>query len=301
MRRASYAAGAIACLAAVSAAPSAAQAPTPPAQAPTPPAQVPLLPDLVQEVPRNVGVVRKPAPAKGWFLTFRSAVGNNGPGNLILVGHRASTAEPQMVTDQVLDVRDTATSAFTTQMVRPNVGRMHYELFPDHQHWHLLGFERFELRRTNGRIAARDHKQGFCVGSRYPTPYGAQARAQATGPPDGVGLITWRQFDDRCGLSQTGALQVIAGMTPGYGDDYRAGIEGQFLDVTRVRAGHYVLIHRSNVPTRGTARLLETSYRNDVASVLIALKRRAGRRPTVTVLKRCPNSSRCALRSRKRR
>ena len=78
------------------------------------------------------------------------------------------------------------------------------------------------------------------------------------------------------------------GISPGYGDDYDPGREGQFVDVTNVPAGRYVLVHRSN-PERT---LEESDYENNAASVLVQL-RRSGAIPTVRVLARCPGSDTC--------
>src|SRR6266536_345394 len=37
-----------------------------------------------------------------------------------------------------------------------------------HQHWHLHGFDRYELRRAGAApVLVRDRKSGFCLGDRY--------------------------------------------------------------------------------------------------------------------------------------
>jgi Lysyl oxidase len=73
---------------------------------------------------------------------------------------------------------------------------------------------------------------------------------------------------------------------------YRAYIEDQYLDITEVRGGRYVLVNRVNADHA----LAETGYRNNAASVLIDLRWPDGRDrfPAVRVLARCPHSARCS-------
>ena len=67
-------------------------------------------------------------------------------------------------------------------------------------------------------------------------------------------------------------------------------LEGQYLDVTSVPPGRYLLVHRAN-PDRS---LEESAYDNNAASVLIQLRRTTGVIPAVRVLARCPDSETCS-------
>jgi hypothetical protein len=80
----------------------------------------------------------------------------------------------------------------------------------------------------------------------------------------------------------------MEGITVGWGDNYPANIEGQYIDVTGVAAGRYLLVHRITV-----GGLREVNPYNDVSCAAIALKApaAAGAPPTVTVL---PGERRCA-------
>ena len=118
------------------------------------------LPDLDQEVPWNLEVTRDKARG-GYRLGFSSAVRNVGAGPLIVSGRRRA-ATPTMTVDQLIEQEDAPTA------VVEGVGRMRYVRSPDHEHWHLLGFERYELRRAAGRAGVvTDRKTGFCLGDRY--------------------------------------------------------------------------------------------------------------------------------------
>jgi hypothetical protein len=161
-----------------------------------------------------------------------------------------------------------------------DVGRLRYVRSPDHEHWHLLRFDRYELRRAGGRAAVvRDRKTGFCLGDRYPVT----GRRLSAAPPEPV-------YTSRCGLEDTTLLELTEGISVGYGDDYQANLEGQSLRVTGLRGGRYVLVHRVNA-----RRLLrESDYSNNAASLLIRLRWRDGR-PAVRILESCPRTAVCRV------
>jgi hypothetical protein len=231
----------------------------------------PRLPDLDQAYPRDLVVNTDTSTGTARFhIGFLSAVSNYGSGPLIVQGHRASVSTPFMTADQILRNADGSTS------VRRDVGRLAYVNAITHQHWHYLGFDRYELRSAKRfRLVVRDRKSGFCLGDRY---------TWEAKPPRQV-------FNTNCDPDQPGALGIVEGISPGYGDDYSPIKEGQFLDVTGVPAGRYWLVHRTNV----NRALLESDYSNDAASVLISLRWPAGTGspPRVAVLRHCVDTARC--------
>jgi hypothetical protein len=159
------------------------------------------------------------------------------------------------------------------QLVR-RVGHLRYVVSPDHRHWHLLGFERYELARPGGRALVRDRKTGFCLGDRYSV--------------DGVQAGAHKVYTSRCGLGQPAVLGVTQGISVGFGDAYTANLEGQYLPLTGLRAGRYLLVHRVNADRR----LHEQRYDNNAASVLLSLRWRQGV-PRLRLLAECPDSARC--------
>src|SRR3954469_6523558 len=230
------------------------------------------LPDLIQVTPTNLVITRSGSGARApYLLGFRSAVSNVGDGPLIIEGHRPGQETGTMVADQVVE-HDGA-----PQEVLPGVGELRYVVAPDHRHWHYLGFDRYELRRAGKVVAAvRDQKTGFCLGDRYAAPQRPAAAASAP------------VYTSRCGLGEPQLLGVQEGISVGYGDDYAANLEGQYLRLTGLPAGRYVLVHRVNADRR----LHETDYRNDAASVLLQL-RWQDRQPLVRILRQCPGTDRC--------
>jgi hypothetical protein len=139
---------------------------------------------------------------------------------------------------------------------------------------------RYTLRKPRtGRIVARDHKTGFCLGDRYETDRDVELPAEG-GP-------RFRASD--CGKGRPDIDHVREGISVGWGDDYHAYLEGQSIDITRVRRGRYLLVHVAN-PDRT---LRELDYSNNASSALIRIGRRASGRPTVRVLARCSKRPRC--------
>ena len=231
------------------------------------------LPDLDQELPWDLLVTSTgPSTAREYRLGFASAVRNIGDGPLIVSGRRQWGAIPTMTADQLIE------SADAPMAVVEGVGRLRYVQSRDHEHWHLLDFERYELRHAGGSTRrVTDRKTGFCLGDRYRTR-GRALPAQPTAP----------RYTSRCGLGATGRLGLVEGISVGYGDDYPANLEGQSLPLTGLAAGRYVLTHRVNVRRR----LRETDYSNNAASLLLRLQWRAGA-PRIGVLRRCPDTERC--------
>ena len=117
-----------------------------------------------------------------------------------------------------------------------------------------------------------DQKTGFCLGDGYDT-----GRSYPRKPPRAV-------ITTNCRLFEPGARSLWMGISVGYGDDYRAYLEGQSIDVTGLRRGRYELVHRANP----AGRLLEKSTANNASSVLVRLTWPGGHNvtPRVDVLKR---------------
>src|SRR4051794_25384782 len=237
-----------------------------------------LLPDLDQETPGQLQIAHTGRRShRRWWLGFSSAVSNVGAGPLKIVGHRADTSTPTMVAQQVIDgAADTI----------PDVGRLRYVRSLTHQHWHLMHFDRYELRRAGStRAVVRDRKSGFCLGDRYRV----ENQPLLGAPPQPV-------ITGKCGLRQPGLLDVSEGISVGYGDVYNAYLEYQQLELGGLKDGRYVLVHTVN----GDGRLREVTRANDSASVLLDVRWRHGE-PDVTQLRKCPDTARCDKAPKKRK
>ncbi len=224
----------------------------------------PKYPNLVQRAPRGLLVT---AGAHGrWLLGFTSMVDNRGPGILCIRGNRHGGSN-------VMDVRQLVQLAGGATRVLPESGQLHYTVAPPHYHWHFLGFDHYELRSANDfTLLVRDHKSGFCIADHYGTALGVPH-----GPP---------RFLSNCEQFDPAARHVEEGASVGYTDRYPANFHGQNLDVTKVSAGNYWLVHRANPDFH----LRETHYSDDAASLLVRVAWPGGHGapPTVTPLRACP-------------
>jgi len=224
------------------------------------PVGVPQFPNLVQRPPSALIIQRT---ARGhWLLGFTSMVDNRGPGILWIRGTRAPGAN-------VMRVRQLVQLASGGTRVDPKAGELHYVVAPPHYHWHMLGFDHFELRSVSDfKLLVRDYKSGFCIADHW-----GHAIGVGHGPPRFLGNC--EQFNPR-------ATHVEEGSSVGYTDRYPGFFHGQQLDITKVLAGRYWLVHRTNEDHF----LRETRYDDDAASLLIRLTWRSGT-PSVTTLRAC--------------
>ncbi len=233
-------------------------------------APTPLLPDIVQRPPSQIGVVQ----VEGTYrLGFQSSMENVGAGPLLIHGHRANTSSG-MVADQVLNMSDGSTTT------RAGIGSMIF--YVPHNHWHYLGFDHYELRKASDySLVAPDQKMGFCLGDRFSVKNGI-----VFSPPEPPGPFS----SENCESGNPQALSVTEGITPGYGDLYGPQVEGQYIDVTGVAAGEYVIVHRVNEDHS----VEESNYNDNNASVLVKLWPNGyGASPGVQVLQTCAGSEHC--------
>lgn len=233
-----------------------------------------LLPDLDQRPPLAVSVRWGGPPKHHPLLVFTSSVENVGYGPLIVEGRRARRRVPTMRANQLIALQ---VGGFQRVI---GVGRLRYNVSPSHSHWHLLPFERYELRTLKGVRIVRDHKSGFCLrnDNRSPKPTLGPAAPQPIKGSD-------------CAGDRPRALRLLEGIAVGWGDIYIPAKEGQAIDISGVPPGGYDLVHRVNV-----GRLLrEVNYSNDDSSVRIRLLSppTPDGLPGVVVLRTCETGVRC--------
>jgi len=231
-----------------------------------------LLPDIVPDVPKNLVV--EPDDGGNLLLAFDTQFDNLGDGPLVIEAEAAAE-------DETMEARQSVEHEDGSMREGEEIaGTLRFERSEDHNHWHFFRFMRYELRDTNGEIAAPDQKTGFCVGDRYD----ADPEVRMEGEPDPPGVFDIAPEGDWCAEDDPGRDELTMGLSVGYGDNYEAFLEGQSIDVTDLPDGRYVLVNRVN------ADLEETDTENNAASLLIEL---ATDEPTVSVIERCPDSDRC--------
>jgi hypothetical protein len=192
------------------------------------------LPNLVELPPGSLEVQ---AVGGRDLLRFTSTVENDGTGPLVVVSVRRNV-DSAFESSQVVGTRRL-----------PLRVTLAYRRSGGHDHFHLVGFQRYELRDARGDVVALDHKVGYCLGDRRPV---SSARPRWTGS---------------CGRGRPHALQIAQGLSPGFADPYDSDLGGQSFDVTALQAGVYELTNVVN-PDRV---FRESSYADDGGSVRFVL------------------------------
>ena len=115
-----------------------------------------------------------------------------------------------------------------------------------HQHYHFRGVGHYTLYKSDGTtVAALGHKQGFCLEDVQPVP--------GINPPPAMPATLYT-----CDLQ---------GLHVGYEDIYPANLDCQWIDITDVPAGDYVL----SVVVNGDGYLPESDYTNNEARVPVTI------------------------------
>lgn len=230
-------------------------------------------------------------------LRFTSSEDNVGDGPLLFHAHRESTEQPRMTVRQAFQSSaDNAVPATFDAAQRATATYTYYEPAASHEHWHLMGFERYQLRTPAGETLLVDRKNGFCLGDRFNT----RDWADLSGRPYKGGAVALSQQlrGNMCGHHQTDALDVTMGVSVGKGDDYRHTVDFQWLDLTTVPSGVYDVVNTVNADRT----LLEKDYTNNSSSISVSVQWPGGARqapavitapPVVRLLDSCPGRAVC--------
>lgn len=93
-----------------------------------------------------------------------------------------------------------------------------FEFAPCHGHFHIRDFSVYELLDENGDVVVAGHKQGFCMEDSF-------------------------KYD---GGKSNGYNCAFQGITSGWGDWYYKQLTGQWIDITGVPEGDYIVRNRIN-------------------------------------------------------
>lgn len=255
---------------------------------------------MVQDASAAGGPCVTEGDIKAVRLRFTTSVDNIGDGPFLVHAHRDSTAQPHMSVRQAIQSGVDGPIPMTFGEAQHHTPSWaYYEPTTAHEHWHLMGFEYFQLRTPTGETVVTDRKNGFCLGDRY-TNVDAGALAHRPGGDDTHTGKLARELDGhRCEHHNPDALDVFFGISVGQGDDYKYRVEFQWLDITRVPSGVYDVVTVAN-PDRV---LLEKNYDNNTSSMAISVQWPGGAAhapdlitapPKVKLLRGCPGRHHCA-------
>lgn len=158
-------------------------------------------------------------------LRFTTIMTNEGAGPLEVHGTRDSIARAHMTTSQ--RIYDTAGG---WRMV-PSRALMEYAE-DGHDHWHIQGVMLYQIWSADG-VNRRGTKVGFCFLDSVRMP------GSLPGTPSGVVY-----GESRCGDRDD--LTNSMGLSVGYGDEYPANFAYQWIDISTLPPGDYVVQARAD-------------------------------------------------------
>lgn len=215
------------------------------------------LPDLIALPPFDmfIGGPEDPGSEGVDALSFGANVWNGGDGPLVVEGFRR-LGEPVMDAYQYF-YEDGA------NVRRELVGELEFDAQAGHRHWHFTDFAEYRITDDTGQEVARSGKEAFCLAPTDPVDL---TLPNANYRPYDTGLAT------SCGF--TGAIWIREILDVGWGDTYYQGVPGQWIDITDVPNGEYLL----EVATNRDGRLQELRTDNNLATTRIALGGKPGAR-----------------------
>jgi hypothetical protein len=129
-----------------------------------------------------------------------------------------------------------------------------FEHHPEHRHWHLLEVAEYRLLNQQGEQVASSDKVSFCL---------IDTHRIAADLPNSPG----RRRYTKC--ARSAAVQtILSGISVGWGDKYPASVYGQWIDVTGIPPGEYVL----QSVTNPSGLIREVTADNNVVSVPVRLR-----------------------------
>jgi phosphohistidine phosphatase SixA len=218
-----------------------------------------MLPDLRTLPPANLLMRVNPVTGQK-LLRFTNSVQNDGPGALELIGYSGLALEKTIVVQKIY----TSGSLFQHVMVGEFI------FHPEHDHWHLGGFARYEIwsLRPNGGLdsmVAVSDKVSYCLRDDARSNLPGASRRQA----------------------YLGCNQEKQGISAGWMDIYYYHLPDQSINVTHLPDGIYAL--RSVVNSENL--LWEQSRANNAAMIYFEIVGDyLSRADVAEILRKSPNS-----------
>jgi hypothetical protein len=177
----------------------------------------------------------------GNYLQFSATVWNAGDSPLVVDGFRREGEDEMDAYQYFFD-------ADGNQTGYEQVGHMHWDPRPTHQHWHFEDFATYTLLRADQTEAVKSRKEAFCLA---PTDAVDQTVPNADWNVENGDLST------ACG--DYGSLSVREVLASGWGDTYAQFRAGQSFDLKGLPNGTYYIAVTANPHNR----LIEGSTDNN--------------------------------------
>ncbi len=141
----------------------------------------------------------------------------------------------------------------------PEAGNPLFEFSACHEHYHFRDFTNYQLLDADGNVVAQGHKQAFCLldmepidDAAAPSPPGTRPRPEPMGEVFPGGPV----FQEGCNY-----------LSAGWADIYSIDTDCQWVDITDVAAGDYVL----SLSVNPLGRVAETTTDNNSVRIPVSV------------------------------
>ena len=216
------------------------------------------LPDIGMLPPKDFSIQSRPRGVR--WLRFDSVVVNVGPGVFEVEGRGPVIGNRLGTVVQLVETGDGGRVEVATPAEMFYAG-------DGHNHWHVEDLQHWTLASVNDRATPlrSGAKRGFCFWDNY--PYGSTE------------VHYHPSTTSACEMRDDGTVPM--GLSVGWGDEYPSSIAFQYIDITGLPNGEYVVTLEADLPTRDApaGEFVELDELNNTAWAVIRITRKG-----VTVL-----------------
>lgn len=208
-----------------------------------------LLPDLGMLPPKDFSVQSRPRGAR--WLRFDSVVVNVGPGVFEAEGRGPVVGDELTDVVQRIQTSDGGRTDFQTPATMFFAG-------DGHDHWHVRDLQDWTIASLNDRAnpLRRGAKTGFCFWDNY--------RYGSTAP-----IVYHPSTTSACEMRTDGTVPM--GLSVGWGDEYPSSIAFQYIDISGLPNGDYVVTLEADLD----GEFIEADETNNTAWAEIRITRKS--------------------------
>lgn len=214
-----------------------------------------VLPDLGMLPPKDFSIQSRPRGVR--WLRFDSVVVNRGPGVFEVEGRGPAAADGTLGVTQLVQTANGG----RTEVASP--ARMFFA-GDGHDHWHVRDLQDWTIARANdpGNVLNRGAKTGFCFWDNY--------RYGSTADPYYHPTTT-----SACETDTDGTVPM--GLSVGWGDEYPSNIAFQYIEITGLPNGEYVVTLVADPASEALPRgeFVESHETNNTAWAVIRINRKS--------------------------
>ena len=212
------------------------------------------LPDIGMLAPKDFSIQSRPRGVR--WLRFDSVVVNVGPGVLEVEGRGPAVGGRLGEVVQLVETSDGG------RLEVPTPAEMFYA-GDGHDHWHVEDLQHWTLASVNDRATPlrAGAKRGFCFWDNY--------RYGSTAP-----VYYYPTTTSACEMRGDGTVPM--GLSVGWGDEYPSSIAFQYIDITGLPNGDYVVTLEADLPTAGapSGEFVEVNELNNTGWAVIRITRK---------------------------